>query len=168
MTEGDKRRGYLEEILVQLPGFKGYLARENRRDSDQACREHLAARLTAAKKAVGEAKRRMLSAGKLLGIERLDRVSDRLEKVVSKVSHAERGYTGFFDRNQIGPEELDRLHEADLALTEYALAIEQKLSGLPKAAPGDEMDAAVEAALEAVERFETVFDQRKRVMTEVS
>ncbi|MBI4872737.1 MAG: hypothetical protein HY814_14355 [Candidatus Riflebacteria bacterium] len=167
MAEGSNKRGYLEEILVQLPGFKGYLARENRRDSDQACREHLASRLSAAKKAVGDAKRKRLSAGKLEGLEQLDRVGDRLEKLVSRVAHAERGYSGFFDRQQIGPEELDRLKDADLALTDHALVIEQKLSGLAAAAAGAEMEEAIQAALDAIDRFEQDFDQRKHVMTEV-
>ncbi len=166
MTDNQNRRGYLEEILVQLPGFKGYLARENRRESDKACRDHLAARLSVAKKAVGEAKRELLSSGKLLGIEQLDRVSDRLERVISKVAHAERGYSGFFDKNQIGPEQLDRLHEADLALTGLATAIEEKLGQLAAAAAGEELKPALQAALEAVDNFERSFDQRKRVMTE--
>lgn len=167
MTDGGTRRGYLEEILVHIPGFKGYLAREYRRDSDKACRDHLAARLGSAKRAVGETKRRLLTAGKLGEIEQLDRVSDRLERVVSRLTHAERGYSGFFDSQKIGPEELDRLHEADLALTELALAIETKLSGLSAAAAGEAMGAAVVAAVEAIATFEQTFDRRKQVLTEV-
>ncbi len=167
MPDEDSRRGYLESILVQIPGFKGYMARENRRESDQACRDHLADRLNKAKKAVGQAKRARLQSGGLMGIERFDSVSDRLERIVSRVRHADRGYSGFFDSQQIGPNELDRLHEADLALTDLAVNIEESLSKLPDAATDDSrMSQAIEAALESIDRFEETFDQRKRAMTE--
>ncbi|MBI3890650.1 MAG: SPFH domain-containing protein [Candidatus Wallbacteria bacterium] len=153
MAENDKGRGYLDSILVQIPGFKGYLARENRRDSDKACRDHLAARLALAKKSVGEMKRTLIAAGKLLGIEQLDRVSDRLERVISKVTYAERGYSGFFDSNQIGPEQLEKLQDADRALDALAAIVEQKLTELSRVAAGDDLRPAIQAALDAVESY---------------
>ena len=58
-------RGWIESILRRIPGFKGYLEKEYRRDSDSLQRTWLADRLQRSKRALDTYSRTLVDAGKL-------------------------------------------------------------------------------------------------------
>src|SRR5258708_35582391 len=58
-----ENRGAIEEFLRRIPGFKGYLEKQYRRDSDALQRQWLAARLVHVKHALDDVTRAPADAG---------------------------------------------------------------------------------------------------------
>jgi hypothetical protein len=119
MTLLDKARAgqnTLERIANVIPGFKGYRDREQRRDADRLEREHLAGRLEECKKPLNEAAAAVSRSGNLDGINDIETARKRLDKVIARIRHADRGYSGFFDAVKVDEAALARVYEFDLGL----------------------------------------------------
>jgi len=133
-----QNRGWIESILRHIPGFKGYLEKEYRRDSDALQRAWLAYRLQRAKPSLDAYGRTLTSAKKLDVLGELDRFKSRLDRTVSRLRGAMPGYSGFFDLVQIDEHLLDRVYSQDVKTMDtvdtFAGAIE-KLATTPADAP---------------------------------
>jgi hypothetical protein len=109
-------RGWIESILRHIPGFRGYLEKEYRRESDHLARMHLADRLQVGKRGINEFQRSLLEAGRLDELTSLERVSTTIDTLINRIRGDVRGYSGFFDFVQIAEDDLDRIYEHDLSL----------------------------------------------------
>ncbi len=107
-------RGWIESVLRRIPGFKGYLEKEYRRDSDALQRSWLADRLQRSKPALDAYGRTLLDAKKLDLLPQLDRFKAGLDKSISRIRGAMQGYSGFFDLVQVNETLLDRIYEQDV------------------------------------------------------
>lgn len=136
-------RSLIERVATRVPGFRGYLARETRREVDQALRRELASRLDGAREHVSARIRRLpLAAGGELA--RLNAIEKRLDAVANALRHAGSGYAGVFDAARIGGAELDVLHAYDLALAVAVDAVAAAGKALAAGAGGiDELEAAL-------------------------
>src|SRR5688500_9611036 len=68
------QRGWIESVLRYVPGFKGYLEKEYRRESDVLARTHLADRLQAGKRGINQYQRTLLESGRLDDLPALERM----------------------------------------------------------------------------------------------
>jgi hypothetical protein len=127
-----QNRGWIESILRRIPGFKGYLEKEYRRDSDALQRSWLADRLQRSKPALDAYGRTLVDAKKLDMLAQLDHFKSRLDKNISRLRGAMPGYSGFFDLVQINEAVLDRIYQQDIktmdAVDTLAAAIEKLTS----------------------------------------
>ncbi len=125
-------RGWIESILRRIPGFKGYLEKEYRRDSDALQRTWLADRLQRTKPNLDTYGRALVDAKKLDVLTQLDHFKSRLDKTISRLRGAMQGYSGFFDLVQVNEAVLDRVYEQDVktmdAVDHLATAIEKLAS----------------------------------------
>ncbi|HEY2882100.1 MAG TPA: hypothetical protein VGJ15_06690, partial [Pirellulales bacterium] len=124
-------RGWIESILRRIPGFKGYLEKEYRRDSDALQRNWLADRLQRAKPALDAYGRTLLDAKKLDGLAQIDHFKSRLDKSVSRIRGAMQGYSGFFDLVQVNEALLDRVYQHDIKTMD---AVDTLAAGIEKLA----------------------------------
>jgi hypothetical protein len=143
-------RSLIERVAARVPGFRGYLARETRREVDQALRRELASRLDGAREHVSARIRRLpLAAGTEL--DRLAAIEKRLDAEANALRHAGSGYAGVFDAARIGEAELDALHAYDLALAAAVDAVAAAAKGLASGANGiDALDARLDEVAEKV------------------
>jgi hypothetical protein len=112
-------RNLIERIGARIPGFRGYLERELRREVDQNLRFELASRIDRARGRVNEQMGRMsLGSGDLKALESLEK---GLDAVANRLRHAGSGYAGAFDAVKIHEAELDALYRWDL---EMVLAVD--------------------------------------------
>jgi hypothetical protein len=109
-----EERGYIESILRNIPGFRGYLEKEYRRDSDALAREWLADQLEKGKKALDNWGRELVDAGQIDALPQIDRVRGRTDKVLARIRGAVQGYSGFFDLVQVDEQRLDEVYEHDM------------------------------------------------------
>lgn len=122
-------RTWLERLGARIPGYKGYLERELRREVDQVLRAELAARLDSARDGVHAFQRRLrLEQSGLL--QRLSSVDKRLDHVANTLRHAGSGYAGLFDAAKVREEELGTLYRFDLSLVEGVDALVAAAVGL--------------------------------------
>ncbi len=113
-----QERNWLETILQRVPGFRGYLEKENRRESDALQRQWLADRLERSKRAIDETTRRLANQAQLQQLPEYDRLRGKVDKLIGRIRGAMHGYSGVFDLVRVDEKLLDRVYEHDVLLME--------------------------------------------------
>jgi hypothetical protein len=139
------QRGWIESILRYIPGFKGYLEKEYRRDSDALARDHLADRLQFAKRGINQYQRSLVDAGRLDDLPALERTIAAIDTLINRIKGDVRGYSGFFDFVQIQEDELDRVYQHDMQLITDVEAFVKQVDAL---APGRDEPRTVAGQLQ--------------------
>ena len=157
--ESSGQRNILDSIARRVPGFSGYLDREERRESDDKARRWLADRLDACKPGLDAFTRALTDQGRLDELTACDQLRNKIELLISRLRGAPAGYSGFFSANQIDEDRLDDVLEHDLWLMEHAEETAKAIENLATAA-GDLKSA--EAQLQDLEQR---FGERTKLLT---
>jgi hypothetical protein len=158
------RRNLLERLVAKIPGFKGYLEREMRREVDKMQRDWLAAQVDRARQTLNRKIRDWSRSGNLANLDLASSMEKLLDRFANRIRHADYGYSGFFDAVKIGDEELDRLYQFDLALCEQVESLATRIQGLPSSATEEDL----RGVLDAVEVADGAFDERATIFEEVT
>lgn len=175
------QRGGFAKVLSKIPGFKGYMEKETRRDSDKIVRDVVAAKFTDQLDRLSELQNDMLSNGGFEYVDDVEQSAVKLRTFIDRVKTAPRGYAGVFDAVQVKENELDQLYNFDYQLLSevdnLAAAIDQcrvALGVMPAppaaegAAPAATGPEALKAAMNAVKRICTglndLYDKRQHVL----
>jgi hypothetical protein len=153
------KRNFLETVLRYVPGFRGYLEREYRRESDELQRNWLADRLQRAKRSVDDLARQLADAAQVDALPQIDRLRARLDRLIGRIRGAMQGYSGFFDLVRIDVPLLDRVYEHDAALNEQVDAFAQAASQLP--GKPDQASTAITELLGRIDELERHWDARE-------
>lgn len=104
------QRGALERLIARVPGFRGYLGREERREADKLLRDHGAARLERVVRDLNEG----IAKASLEEIGEHQELVTQIEKLRAELRFADRGYSGFFDEAKLdGDAALDTVYAQD-------------------------------------------------------
>ena len=106
-------RNAFETVLRYIPGFRGYLEKEYRRESDALQRQWLSDRLDRSKRGLDDFGRSLVEAGKLDEVVQCDRLRGRIDKLSSRIRGAMKGYSGIFDLVRIDESVLDEVYRFD-------------------------------------------------------
>jgi len=153
----------LQKLGALVPGYAGYADREKRRESDQALRLAIAARLGSARAALDRRSAECARTGRFDVLDPLDALSRRVAALADGVRHAPAGYSALFDGAAIGPAELDRLLAFDLAVSEACARLVEEAEALPSAVDGAALDKAGRTTSEA----EAALRRRTEALREV-
>ena len=168
MTDGveraQSRRNLLERIAARIPGIKGYLDRELRREVDKMQRDWLAEQVDRARGRLNGKVREWSRGGGLAGLDLAATSEKALDRFANRIRHADYGYTGFFDAVKIREPELGAIYEFDLALMDTVEGLAAQVEALP--ATGAE--PALHELLEAVTEADRRFDDRARIFEDVT
>ncbi len=155
-------RNFVESILRYVPGFRGYLEKEYRRESDYLARTWLADQLQSTKRPLDEFFRGLLDAGQIDAMPLLDRIRTRLDGLIAKMRGDVRGYSGIFDYVRIGQRELDRVYNEDMALikevTQFVKTVDHLTS---QSTPAGKMAGEL---LQQLDTIETAYGQRTDIL----
>ena len=86
-----------------IPGFQGYIERQNRREADKLLRDTVARRFDEQWKRASQLQVDMVSQGMIAYVDDMERAALQLRTFIDKISTAPRGYSGLFDAVKIGP-----------------------------------------------------------------
>ena len=86
-----ENRGYIESFLRVIPGFRGYLEKEYRRESDALARAWLVENLDKGKNILDNWGRILVDAGQIDALPQIDRIRSRVDKVMSRIKGAVQG-----------------------------------------------------------------------------
>lgn len=139
-------KALLQKLGGLVPGYAGYADRERRRETDQALRLAVSARLGSARAALERRAADASRAGRFDLLDPLDALARRTATLADAVRHAPAGYAGLFDAAAVDAASLDRLYEADLAVREACERLAGAAEELPPS-PDPGGLARVEAAL---------------------
>lgn len=157
------QRGWIETVLRYIPGFKGYLEKEYRREADDLLRGWLADRLRRGKRGLDAAALALTEAGQIDQLPQIERLRARIDKLSARIASAMQGYSGFFDLVQVNEGVLDRLYEYDLALMEQLTKLADDVEAM-KSAVAETVSQRVAPLLEEVESLEDAWDKREDLL----
>ncbi len=110
-----EQRNALERLLMKVPGFRGYLDREARREADKLLRDHGASRLERVVRELHE----IVANSALDELDDLHELINEVEKLRAELRYADRGYSGFFDEIKLdATPALDAVYEKDERIVE--------------------------------------------------
>jgi hypothetical protein len=130
-----------------IPGFKGYIERQNRREADKLLRDTVARRFDEQWKRTSQIQVDMVNNGMIQYVDDIERAALQLRTFIDKISTAPRGYSGLFDAVKINEKELEAIYQYDAAFFDLAEQVGRALDNV-EASLGDE--AALPAAIRNV------------------
>lgn len=162
-----KRKG-LERVMARIPGFRGYLERQARREADTMLREHIVKVLKEQMSRLISVEKKMLTGGGLAMAGKTSEAKTRYQTFIDRVNTAAPGYSGFFAAQKIGPEELEKIYSFDAALLEYGDRFREQIEYLEKMVEekGD-IDKAVDMLNDLAQEANSAFTMRDNVLTEL-
>jgi len=160
----DKVSGQMDvfkKLASHIPGFSGYVERQNRRAADKLLRESVAARFEELWTRTSELQTQMVSEGMIALIDDMEQAAIKLRTFADKIKTASYGYAGFFDAVKIKEEELTQLYQYDLAFYDVAEQIGRALDNV-EASMGDEdgLKAAIRNLTSLAREAVTTFERR--------
>ena len=109
-----------KKLASHIPGFSGYVERQNRRDADKLLRDTVARRFEEQWKRVSQLQSDLVSNGMIAYVDDLEKAALKLRTFIDKITTAPRGYSGLFDAVKINEEELESIYKFDAAFFDLA------------------------------------------------
>jgi hypothetical protein len=110
------KENFLEKITRIIPGYDGYVNRDNSRELDTILRNTLATRLDTNHIKLKNVTLNLSQRGKLFESDGIDKLDKKLQLCVAKFKSAARGYSGAFDVVKVKEDKLNQLYQFDANL----------------------------------------------------
>jgi len=153
-----------KKILSKIPGFSGYMERQNRRDSDKLLRETVASRFEEQWQRISGLQRDFISQGEIAYVDDLEAAAIQLRTFADRVRRATRGYSGLFDAIKINEEELAKLYQYDAAMLQLADEVGRAIDNVESSIGSDGLPAALRHLTSLARQSGTMFDRREEVI----
>lgn len=161
-----EHRGGIESFLRSIPGFRGYLEKDYRQESDHLLRQWMADRLQQSKRSLDAAMTALIDAGQIDQLTAWERLRNRLDALILRFRSAVRGYSGFFDFVKIDENLLDQVYQHDQML---AQGVDKLAGAIEQTAGGADVSAtAVRQWLGQIEELDRVFTKRGEMLNGLS
>ena len=109
-----------KKLMSHIPGFSGYIDRQNRRDADKILRDTVARRFEEQWKRASQLQSDMVSNGMIAYVDDMEKAAIQLRTFIDKITTAPRGYSGMFDAVKINEKELEAIYQFDNAFFDLA------------------------------------------------
>lgn len=153
----------IKKLIGKIPGFKGYIERENRRASDKVLRELIAQRYEEAWKRVSSLQRDLVREGELILVGDLESAALKLRQFADRIKTASYGYSSFFDAVKINEDELKVIYEYDLSLMNSVDVITRAIENVETSIGGDGLPAAVRNLTSQAQDSVELYNRRSEV-----
>lgn len=131
------QRGSFERLLARIPGFKGYIDKETRREADRMLRDYLVGRMAQRIRRMADLERRILDLnGGLSYMSKTSRTKAKLQLYRDKLNAVTPGFSAFMEAVKIKADELDKLYAFDEAQIRYIDSFDSGLDALDAAVKG--------------------------------
>lgn len=134
---------FFKKIMSKIPGFKGYVESQARRDSDKLLRDTIYRRVKELEAQVSGLQRDFISHGELFYIDDLEAAAIKLRLFADQVRTAPRGYSPLFAAVKISAEELTKLYEYDATLLDKTDEVEKAIGNVQASVGTDGLPAAI-------------------------
>ncbi len=125
----DRPHNILDSILKLVPGYAGYNAREERRQSDARIRDKIASLLQQCETALTAKLSAELRAGSRTA-EQVEHCRKRINTLLSQVKFAPYGASAFMEQQELKEEELQEIMNRDLALLVLISQLAERIQDL--------------------------------------
>lgn len=155
-----------KKLVSFIPGFGGYVERQNRRDADKLLRETVARRFEELWSRASNLQTELVNSGMIKYVDDMEKAVISLRTFIDKISAAARGYSGLFDAVKINEKELEAIYQFDAAFFDLGDQIKSALDNV-EASLGDEtaLPAAIRNLTTLSRLAVETFERRAEVVT---
>ena len=153
-----------KKLASKIPGFDGYIERQNRRAADKLLRETIADHFEALYKRVSALQTDFVSQGELEYVDDLEKAALKLRTFIDKIRRATYGYSGFFDAVKINEDELARVYEYDATLLDLEDQVSSAIDNVEASMGSDGLPAAIRHLTTKAQDCLDAFNQRDEIM----
>ncbi len=157
----ERSRNRLEELVHDVPGYRGYKEKEERREADRLLRDTIVRNLEEQRRHLNSIEARLADSGKLRLLMALERANARLQFLIDRIKFASYGYAGAFDAIKIKEAELDALYGFDMQLLASVRQVEGWVSALGSAGSDDEVQKSADVLLNGLQELNDLFSRRQ-------
>lgn len=153
-----------KKILSFIPGFKGYIDRQARRDEDKILRETIASRYEEQWQRISTLQRDLISQGEIHWIDDLEAAAIKLRAFIDRVRRAPRGYSGLFDAIKINSAELERIYQYDATLLSFADEVGRAIDNVEASLGSEGLPAAIRHLRTTAQQCIDLYESRAKVL----
>ena len=153
-----------KQLASKIPGFKGYVERQNRRDSDKLIRDTIFHRFRELEGRVSDLQVQFINQGQIEYTDELEKAALRLRTFADRVHTAPRGYAGIFDAIKINEPELLQLYEFDAALIGKTDEVGRAIDNIQASVGTDGLPASIRNLQTVSKDCVNLYDQRQEVV----
>jgi len=161
-VSGDK--DFFKKILSYIPGFKGYVDRQARRDSDKLLRDTIFHRFRELEGRVSALQREFINNGELAYVDDLEAAAIKLRTFADRVRTAPRGYSSLFAAVKINEDELAKLYEFDANLLASSEEVGRAIDNVQASVGTDGLPAAIRNLETVSQQCVEAYDKRQEVI----
>jgi DNA repair ATPase RecN len=157
----------LEQLMLNIPGFRGYKIREQRREADRIVREHVYEVLQRSRDDLMQCMQTLSDSRITELIEPLNMLLAKVDRVSEKVNRASYGYSGFFDSVRIDAPQLNQMLTYDSQIMDLARKFQDSTSNFRTNLIQKKLEDSrtQEQNLEdSITQMEAAFDKRKSII----
>lgn len=153
-----------KKILSYIPGFKGYIDRQARRDQDKILRDSIANRFEELWQRISSIQRDMVAQGEIQLVDDLEGAAVKLRAFIDRVRRAPRGYSGLFDAVKINSDELERLYQYDATLLTFADEVSRAIDNVEASIGSEGIAAAIRHLRSMAQQCVDLYERRAKVI----
>lgn len=162
------KENFLEKIARIIPGYDGYLNRDNSRELDSMVRNALAVKLDSNHMKLKNTILNLSQRGKLFESGGLDKLDKKLQQAVNKFRSAARGYSGAFDVVKVKEDKLNQLYQFDANLLTDVESITAACGELENFSKSDaDIKPGIEKVSGLLDGIVKQFDERESILNTV-
>jgi hypothetical protein len=154
-----------KKIASKIPGFKGYIERQNRRDADKLVRTTLFNRFRELEDNVSALQRDCISSGDIDNVGKIEASAIKLRTFADRVRTARRGYSGLFSAVKVNEDDLTRLYDYDAAMLDLVDKMKSAIDNAQTSIGSDGMQAAIRNMESVARQCVETFDRREDIIT---
>ena len=155
---------FIKKLFAKVPGFKGYIERNDRRMSDKLLREQVALAFESQYQRVSALQRDLISHGGLAYIDDLEAAAIKIRQFIDRVRTASYGYAGLFDAVKIKEDDLAQVYQFDLKLLELDDAVSHAMDNVEASIGTDGLPAAIKNLATISQSCGETFNQRSDML----
>jgi hypothetical protein len=149
-----------KKLLSKVPGFSGYIERENRRAADKVMREAIANRFEAVWGRISAFQRELISQGEIKWVEDVEAAAIKLRQFIDRVRTTSYGYSGLFDAVKINEKELALVYAYDEAMLGLVDVMDRAVANMEISIGSDGFPASVRNLVSTAQQCVEAFDKR--------
>jgi hypothetical protein len=156
---------FLEKVARIIPGYDGYVNRDNSRELDTKLRNTIASSIDQNKTKIKNTVLNLSQQGKLFETEGIDMIQKKLENSIAKFRSAERGYSGAFDVVKIKEDKLNQIYQFDAGLLDKVNEISEACTELENnSSANTDIKPAAQKVSTLLDNLITQFTDRENIL----
>ena len=114
----ERKMNLFDKIGNLIPGYKGYVIRDEKRNTDKKFRDELVSRLNQSEEFIIRYQKDLMKSDDVTNLTIWEQSRKALNTISTKIKHSTYGESSFFSEKQLKEDELDAIYNIDLELAE--------------------------------------------------